>query len=44
MNYMSTHSMMTMHYLPEIDRKLLAYGVGWLLAIATATIGLVAYA
>ncbi len=42
--YMSTHSMMTMHYIPEFDRKLIGYGVSWLLAIATSTIGVVAYA
>jgi hypothetical protein len=44
MQYMSTHSMMTMHYLPQINRKMLSYAVSWMLAIATSTFGIVAYA
>lgn len=44
MNYMSMHSLMTMHYLPKFDRRVVRYGVSWLLAIATSTIGVVVYA
>ncbi len=44
MHYMSTHSMMTMHNAPQLDRKMLRYAVSWIVAIATSTIGVVAYA
>ncbi len=44
MQYMSTHSMMTMHHAPLIDRKMLRYAVSWILAIGASTIGVVAYA
>ena len=44
MPYMSLHSMMTMHYLPQLDRKQIRYGVSWIAAIAASMIGVVAYA
>lgn len=44
MEFMTIHSMQTMQYLPQIDRKLLRRGVSWLVAIATSTIAVVAYA
>ena len=44
MPYLTMQSMMTMHYVPELDRKLIRYGVSWIVAIATSMIGVVAYA
>ena len=43
MEYMSIQSMKTMHYLPELDRKLVGYAVSWIAAIAMSTFGVVAY-
>jgi hypothetical protein len=42
MQYMSINSMQTMHYVPEIDVKLVGYAVSWILAIAMSTFGVVA--
>ena len=44
MPYMSIQSMKTMHYVPQLDRKLVSHGVSWIVAIATSVIGVVAYA
>ena len=44
MPYMTIHSMVTMHYLPQLDRKLVRYCASWIVAIATSMIGVVAYA
>ena len=44
MIYLSTQSMMTMHYVPKLDRKLIRYAVSWIVAIATSMIGVVVYA
>lgn len=44
MPYLTIQSMMTMQYVPQLDRKLVRYGVSWLVAIATSMIGVVAYA
>jgi hypothetical protein len=44
MPYMSIQSMKTMHHVPQLDRKLVRYGVSLIVAIATSTIGVVAYA
>jgi len=44
MHYMSMQSMITMHYVPQLDKKLIRYGVSWLVAIATSMIGVAAYA
>ncbi|MDH3613225.1 MAG: hypothetical protein OEU90_11560 [Gammaproteobacteria bacterium] len=44
MPFMTIQSMMTMHYVPQLDRKLIRYGVSWIVAIATSMIGVVAYA
>ena len=44
MPYMSIQSMKTMHYVPQLDRKLIRYAVSWIAAIATSMIGVVAYA
>ena len=44
MPYMSIQSMKTMHHVPQLDRKLVRYGVSRIVAIATSTIGVVAYA
>ncbi|MGB5246150.1 MAG: hypothetical protein WBN34_06350 [Woeseia sp.] len=44
MNYFSTQSMMTMHYVPQLDRKMLRYAVSCVLAIATSTVGVAVYA
>ena len=44
MPYLTMQSMMTMHYVPKLDRKLIRYGVSWIVAIATSMIGVVAYA
>ena len=41
---MTIHSMMTMQYVPQIDWKLIRYGVSWIAAIAASMIGVVAYA
>ncbi len=37
-------SMQTMHYVPQLDRKSLRYGVSWIVAIATSMIGVAAFA
>ncbi len=44
MQTLSIHSMMTMHYLLQLDSKMIRYGVSWILAITTSMIGVVAYA
>ena len=44
MQDLTIQSMKTMHYVPRIDRKMLRYGVSWILAITTSMIGVVAYA
>jgi hypothetical protein len=44
MQYLTTHSMVTMHYVPQLDRKLLRYGVSWIVAISASIIGVAAYA
>ena len=44
MPFMTIQSMMTMHYVPQLDRKLFRYGVSWIVAIAASMIGVVAYA
>ena len=44
MQYLTTHSMVTMHYVPQLDRKLLRYGVSWIVAIAASMVGVAAYA
>lgn len=44
MPYMTIQSMMTMHYVPQIDRKLVRYGVSWIVAIAMSMVAVVAYA
>jgi hypothetical protein len=36
--------MMTMHYVPQLDTKLVGYAVSWIVAIVMSTIGVVAYA
>ena len=43
MEYMSIQSMKTMHYLPELDRKLVGYALSWFVAIAMSTFGVVAW-
>lgn len=44
MIHLSIQSMKTLHYIPKLDGKLLAYGIAWLAVIAAATIGVVAFA
>lgn len=44
MYYLTQQSMMTMQHVPQLDRKLLRYGVSWIAAIVTSTIGVVAFA
>jgi len=44
MPYMTMHSMQTMHYVPQLDQRILRYGVSWIVAIATSMIGVVAFA
>lgn len=44
MEFMTIHNMQTMQYLPQIDKKLLRRGISWVVAIATSTIAIVAYA
>ena len=44
MQHLTIQAMMTMHYIPQLDRKLIRYGVSWIVAIATSMIGVVAYA
>ena len=44
MPYLTMQSMMTMHYVPQVDWKLVGYGASWIVAIATSMIGVVAYA
>ncbi|MGB5624945.1 MAG: hypothetical protein WBM61_04370, partial [Woeseiaceae bacterium] len=44
MPYLTMQSMMTMQYVPQLDRKLIRYGVSGIAAIATSMIGVVAYA
>ena len=43
MQYLTTHSMVTMHYVPQLDRKLLRCGVSWIVAISASMIGVAAY-
>ena len=44
MYYLTTHSMMTMHNVPKLDRNLVRYGASWIVAIATSMIGVAAFA
>lgn len=44
MQNLTIQSMMTMQYVPQLDRKMIRYGVSWLLAIATSVVGVAAYA
>jgi len=44
MEHLTMQSMMTMHYLPQLDRKPIRYAVSWIVAIATSMVGVVAYA
>jgi hypothetical protein len=44
MPYLTIHSMMTMHYVPQLDQKTLRYGVSWIAGIATSMIGVAAFA
>lgn len=44
MQNFTVQSMITMHYVPQLDRKMIRYGVSWLLAIATSVVGVAAYA
>ncbi|MGB5257036.1 MAG: hypothetical protein WBN44_07250 [Woeseiaceae bacterium] len=44
MQNLSMQSMITMHYVPQLDRKMIRYGVSWILAIATSVMGVAAYA
>jgi hypothetical protein len=44
MYYPTTHSMMTMHNVPKLDRKLVRYGASWIVAIATSVVGVAAFA
>ena len=44
MQYLSMQSMKTMHYVPELDGKLLRYGVSSIAAIAVSLTCVVAYA
>jgi hypothetical protein len=44
MEYLSIQSMQTMQYLPQINRKFFRYGISSIVAIATSTIAVVAFA
>jgi len=44
MQHLTIQSMMTMHYVPQLNRKFLRYAVSWIVAIATSMIGVAAYA
>ena len=44
MQYLSMQSMKTMHDVPQLDRKLLRYGVSWIAAIAVSLTCVAAYA
>jgi len=44
MQYLTIQTMKTMHYVPQLDGKLLRYAVSWIVAIATSVIGVAAYA
>lgn len=44
MYYLTIHSMKSMHHVPKLDRKMLGYGVSWIVAITTSMIGVAAYA
>ncbi len=44
MQYLTMQSMQTMHYVPQLDRKSLRYGVSWIVAIAASMIGVAAFA
>jgi len=44
MEFTTIQHMQTMQYLPQIDKKLLRRGVSWIVAIATSTLAVVAYA
>jgi hypothetical protein len=43
MQNLTMQSMMTMQYVPKLDRRSLGYGVTWILAIATSAVGVAAY-
>ena len=43
MEHLSIQSMKTMHYVPQLDRKLLAYGVAWVALISAAMIAVAVY-
>lgn len=40
MQHLTIQDMMTMHYVPKLDRKLVLYGIFWMATIATSTIAL----
>ncbi len=42
MQYLTMQSMATMQYVPELDYKLIGYGVLWMLAIVTSVVGVIA--
>jgi len=44
MQYMTTHSMKTMQYVPKLDQKLLRYTLSFMAAAATSTVTIVAVA
>jgi hypothetical protein len=44
MPYMSMHSMQTMHYVPQLDRKAIRYWVSGIAAFATSLMAVAAYA
>lgn len=44
MPYMTMQSMMTMQYVPQLDWKIIGYGVSWVVTVATSMIGVVAFA
>ena len=43
MQYLTTQGMATMQYVPELDYKLIGYGVLWMLAIVASVIGVIAF-
>ena len=44
MQHFATQSMVTMRYAPKLDRKQIGYAVSCLVAFATSTISIVAFA
>jgi hypothetical protein len=44
MQLMTLESMKSMHYIPELDKKIVGYAVSWVVAIAMSTFGVVVYA